>query len=61
MQDTWLTAIALVLIFEGIFPLISPARWRQVFSQLIQLDEGQIRFFGLIAVVIGLFLLTWLQ
>jgi uncharacterized protein YjeT (DUF2065 family) len=61
LQDTWLTAIALVLIFEGIFPLISPARWRQVFSQLIQLDEGQIRFFGLIAVVIGLFLLTWLQ
>jgi len=61
LQDTWLTAIALVLIFEGIFPLISPARWRQAFSQLIQLDEGQIRFFGLIAVVIGLFLLTWLQ
>jgi uncharacterized protein YjeT (DUF2065 family) len=61
LQDTWLTAIALVLIFEGIFPLISPARWRQVFSQLIQLDDGQIRFFGLIAVVIGLFLLTWLQ
>ena len=55
-----LAAIALVLIFEGLLPLISPTRWREMFTQLLQLQDGQIRFFGLGIVLLGLFLLIWL-
>jgi len=55
-----LMAIALVLIFEGLLPLISPTKWREMFAQLLQLEDGQIRFFGLSIVLLGLFLLVWL-
>ena len=55
-----LAAIALVLIFEGLLPLISPTRWREMFAQLLQLQDGQIRFFGLAIVLLGFFLLIWL-
>jgi uncharacterized protein YjeT (DUF2065 family) len=55
-----LVAIALVLIFEGLLPLISPPKWREMFAQLLQLEDGQIRFFGLSIVLLGLFLLVCL-
>jgi uncharacterized protein YjeT (DUF2065 family) len=55
-----LAAIALVLIFEGLLPLISPTRWREMFTQLLLLQDGQIRFFGLTIVLLGFFLLFWL-
>jgi uncharacterized protein YjeT (DUF2065 family) len=58
--DSLLAAIALVLILEGLLPLISPTKWRVMFSQLLQLQDGQIRFFGLGTVLLGLFLLLWL-
>ena len=58
--DSLLAAIALVLILEGLLPLISPTKWREMFSQLLQLQDGQIRFFGLGTVLLGLFLLLWL-
>jgi uncharacterized protein YjeT (DUF2065 family) len=53
-----LVAVALVLIFEGLLPLISPHKWREMFNQLLQLEDGQIRFFGLAIVLLGLFLLA---
>jgi uncharacterized protein YjeT (DUF2065 family) len=52
-----IVAISLVLIFEGLLPLISPKRWRDVLSQLLQFQDGQIRFFGLSIVLLGVFLL----
>lgn len=57
-QLLWL-ALALALVFEGLLPLVSPVTWRQVFAQLMQLRDGQIRFFGLLSVLGGL-LLLWL-
>jgi uncharacterized protein YjeT (DUF2065 family) len=58
--DATLAAIAGVLILEGLLPLISPTKWRQMFTQLLQLQDGQIRFFGLTTVLLGFFLLVWL-
>ena len=55
-----LAAIALVLILEGLLPLISPVKWREMFTKLLQLQDGQIRFFGLTTVLLGVFLLLWL-
>ena len=59
MLDTLLTALGLMLILEGLLPMISPRKWRSLFEQMLQLQEGQIRFFGLLMVVLGL-LLIWL-
>ena len=58
-HSVW-TAVALVLIVEGLLPFISPRIWRQTFLQLMQLNDGQIRFIGLGCVMIGILLLEWL-
>ena len=50
-------ALALVLVVEGLLPFISPGGWRRMFTQLLQLNDGQIRFFGLMTIVAGLLLL----
>jgi uncharacterized protein YjeT (DUF2065 family) len=59
LLETLLLAVGIMLILEGLMPMVSPLRWRRLFEQLLQLDDGQIRFFGLIMVVSGL-LLFWL-
>jgi uncharacterized protein YjeT (DUF2065 family) len=53
-------ALALLLVIEGLLPLISPAAWRRMFEQLLQLGNGQIRFFGLCSIAAGLVLLALL-
>jgi uncharacterized protein len=53
-------ALALLLVIEGLLPLISPAAWRRMFEQLLQLGNGQIRFFGLCSILAGLVLLALL-
>ncbi|WP_374521609.1 DUF2065 domain-containing protein [Hydrogenophaga sp.] len=58
MSDAWWLALGLVLVFEGFLPLVSPRGWRHVFSQILQLQDGQIRFFGLMSVAFGL-LVVW--
>ena len=52
-----LAALGLALILEGLMPLIAPKGWRRVVAQLMQLKDGQLRFYGLISVVLGLLLL----
>jgi len=56
-----LTAIALVMVIEGLMPLISPARWRALFSRILAMSDGQIRFIGLASILMGLFALLWLR
>ena len=52
----WL-ALALVLVIEGLMPFLNPAAWRKMFTQVLQLDDGQLRFVGLTSIVCGLLLL----
>ncbi len=58
-SDIFWSALALVLVLEGLFPFISPGGWRRTFQKLLALQDGQLRFFGLCSIVIGLGLL-WL-
>jgi uncharacterized protein YjeT (DUF2065 family) len=55
---SWWAALALVLVLEGLFPLLSPKAWRQTFQRILQLHDGQVRFFGLCSVALGLLLLA---
>jgi uncharacterized protein YjeT (DUF2065 family) len=59
-SDVLWAAAGLMLIFEGIFPFLFPKGWRQRMSQLLALEDGQIRFFGLVCVFAGLLVLAWL-
>ena len=58
MADAWWLALGLVLILEGLMPMAAPMKWRRLFEQLLQLQDGQIRFFGLFMVLAGL-ILVW--
>jgi uncharacterized protein YjeT (DUF2065 family) len=56
LLDTLLLALGLMLILEGMMPMLAPKRWRGLFEQILRLDDGQIRFFGVFMVVAGLVL-----
>ncbi|KQV60421.1 hypothetical protein ASC95_02905 [Pelomonas sp. Root1217] len=56
-----LTALALVMVIEGLMPLLSPARWREVFSRILAMSDGQIRFIGLASILMGVIGLFWLR
>ncbi|MBK1613948.1 DUF2065 domain-containing protein [Rubrivivax gelatinosus] len=58
MSDALWGALALVLVFEGLLPFASPASWRRMFEQMTRLQDGQIRFFGLACISLGLLLLA---
>jgi uncharacterized protein len=58
MLEIFALAIGLMLVLEGLLPLLAPATWRQMFQRVTELNDGQIRFFGLIAVAGGA-LLFW--
>ncbi|MBN8503814.1 MAG: DUF2065 domain-containing protein [Burkholderiales bacterium] len=58
-MDWLLAALGLMLVVEGLLPLLSPSSWRATFSKLLQLQDGQLRFMGLLSVTLGLVIL-WL-
>jgi uncharacterized protein YjeT (DUF2065 family) len=57
MGTTLLMALALMLVIEGLLPFLAPKVWRDTFLRLMQLSDGQIRFFGLTSMIAGLMLL----
>jgi uncharacterized protein YjeT (DUF2065 family) len=58
MGTTFLMAIALMLVIEGVLPFLAPKLWRDTFRRITQLTDGQIRFVGLTSMLIGLIVLT---
>ncbi|WP_396434889.1 DUF2065 domain-containing protein [Limnohabitans sp.] len=59
MLSSLLLALGLALILEGLMPMLAPRRWRSLFEQILQLKEGQIRFFGALLVSLGLLTMWW--
>lgn len=56
-QELLLTAVALMLVFEGMLPFLAPGLWRETFRRLTEMSDGQIRFIGLTSMLIGLIML----
>jgi uncharacterized protein YjeT (DUF2065 family) len=54
---TLLTALALMMVLEGVFPFLAPSAWRDFFRRITEMSDGQIRFFGLSSMIVGLLLL----
>ncbi len=57
MGASFIIALGLVLILEGIVPLVFPAVWKDTFRRITPLEDGQLRFIGLMAVVCGVVVL----
>lgn len=58
MTNTLLTALGLMLVIEGILPLLLPQAWRDTFRRMIEMKDGQLRFVGLASVIGGLVLIV---
>jgi uncharacterized protein len=52
-ESLW-TALALVLVIEGLLPFAAPGVWRDAFRRLTTLSDGQLRFVGLASIVAGM-------
>jgi uncharacterized protein YjeT (DUF2065 family) len=52
-----LTAVALVLVLEGMLPFMGPNRYKQLVAQIVRLSDNQLRTFGLSTMIAGLLLL----
>ena len=57
MWQELLSAIALVLVIEGVLPFISPAAMRRAIASLARLDDQSLRFAGLSSMLAGVILL----
>ena len=55
-QDLW-TALALVLVIEGVLPFINPNGMRNVWQQMVQMDDESLRIAGLASMIAGLIVL----
>ena len=49
---TLLTALALVLVIEGMMPFLDPGGWRRLMKRLQELEDRQLRYGGA-AVMLG--------
>ncbi|TQV65017.1 MAG: DUF2065 domain-containing protein [Halothiobacillaceae bacterium] len=57
MSDDLWAALALMLVFEGLLPFISPRVYRQSVEQLAALPDRMLRFVGMGIILFGLVLL----
>jgi hypothetical protein len=51
--DLW-AALALVLVFEGLIPFLSPRGYRNMVQQMASMSEQMLRNTGLVLIISGL-------
>jgi uncharacterized protein YjeT (DUF2065 family) len=56
-----LTAVALVMVLEGMLPFVGPGRYKQLVAQIVRLSDNQLRTFGLSTMIAGLLLLFFVR
>lgn len=54
-------AIALVFILEGLVPFISPNSLRKTYQRMLEMNDRSIRITGLISMIAGAILLTYVR
>ncbi len=57
MWQDLLSALALVLVFEGLLPFLTPTGYRKAMISMLQMDDRKLRVIGLGSMLAGLFFL----
>jgi len=52
-----LTALALVLVIEGMLPFVRPGLYKHLIAQIAEVSDSQVRTYGLSAMIAGILLL----
>jgi uncharacterized protein YjeT (DUF2065 family) len=61
MWNDLLRAFCLVLVLEGLWPMLVPDRWREMLLRISQVENRHVRLAGAVAVSGGLLLLHLLR
>lgn len=61
MWQQLMTALALMLVIEGVIPFINPAAMRRAILTMARMDDPTLRKTGLISMVLGVILLYLLK
>ena len=57
MLQTFLIALSLMLVFEGMLPFLLPDRWRELMLRVVQLNDQSLRTMGFASMATGVVLL----
>lgn len=58
MVVNFLSALALVLVIEGLMPFGFPRRWKELLRKIIDQDDTVLRITGFFSMLVGVVLLT---
>lgn len=61
MGNVYWIALALVLVFEGLFPAIAPGMYRRMMHAMSEKDERSLRLMGLLMMGVGALLVYLLK
>lgn len=56
-----LSAIALLLVLEGLLPFLNPSGYKSLLENIRNLPESQLRNYGLVMIAAGLILLYFVR
>lgn len=58
MAQEFFSALALLLVFEGILPFLNPQHFRRALLSVARLNDTTLRSLGLLAMLAGVVILT---
>jgi uncharacterized protein YjeT (DUF2065 family) len=61
MEQLFFIGIALVMIFEGVLPFLSPRLWRRVMQQMMMQSDRALHITGFVSMILGVILLYWVH
>ncbi|MBV1961207.1 MAG: DUF2065 domain-containing protein [Immundisolibacteraceae bacterium] len=61
MWNDLLSALCLVMVFEGLMPFLSPRRAKKMMAMMSQLNDKSLRISGLLSMLSGVLLLALLR
>jgi uncharacterized protein len=59
--DIFFSALALMLVFEGILPFLSPRRWRYLVAAMASQNDKHLRVMGFVFMVVGVAILFFIH
>lgn len=58
MLINFLSALALVFVFEGLFPFSFPQRWKHLLQKIITREDKVVRIMGFFSMIVGVIFLS---
>jgi len=61
MTQLFFIGVALLLVFEGILPFLSPRLWRRALQHMMMQSDRALHMMGLVSMLLGVVLLYWIH